>query len=215
MDIINNCSDLGLIAGIITADNIKIRESADTQKNELSKLVSARKKQEFPPEAIRSSIRTMLKLGGFKPSGRNKPASEYLAQAAREERFPYINNVVDINNYFSLFSGLPITVLDRDITGNSLSIRTGKEGESYIFNQSGQEIDLEGLICLCGKNEPLGSPIKDSMKAKVKENTHNIVAVLYAAKDFCDFIRIEELCRMFASKLTDYASADSTAVMVV
>src|SRR3712207_7695492 len=46
----------------------------------------------------------LLRNGGFRPSGRNKPASEYLAQAAREGRFPRINNLVDVNNLVSLRS---------------------------------------------------------------------------------------------------------------
>ena len=215
MKIVNNCIECGLIAGIITADNVEIRDSSDTQRDELTKLVSARCNQDFPPENIRKSVRNMLKKGGFKPSGRNKPASEYLAQVCNENVFPFINNLVDINNYFSLFSGLPISILDRDITGTNLSLRHGREGEFYVFNRSGQEISLTGLLCICGEDEPFGNPVKDSKKAKVTEATKNIVATIYAPSDTFDFIRIEELCRMFAGKLTDYAKADSTAIMVI
>lgn len=215
MNIINDCDDCGLIAGVITADNIEIGESLCTQRDELMKLVSARSAQEFPPENIRKAVRGMLKKGGFKPSGRNKPASEYLAQACNEDRFPFINNIVDINNYFSMLSGLPISILDRDVTGSSLTLRKGRKNESYIFNRSGQEISLEGLICLCGDDEPFGNPVKDSRKAKVVEASKNIIAVIYAPNDILNFIRIEELCRMFAAKLTEYAKADSTAIMVV
>ncbi len=216
MDVVNECRDLGLIAGIITADNVVMRESDFTQTDELAKLVDVRRSQEFPPDRLKQAVRAMLKNGGFKPTGRNKPASEYLAQAAREERFPYINNLVDINNYFSLFSGLPISMLDSDIVGSSLILRKGLEGESYVFNSGGQVIDLKGLICSASADsEPLGNPVKDSMKAKLSSSTRNIIAVIYAPSDYFDRMRIEELGRQFAVKLTDYASADSTAVTVV
>src|SRR3954469_9999250 len=62
---------------------------------------------EFPPAHVKEGVRAMLRCGGFKAPGRNKPSSEYLAQAAREGRFPRINNLVDINNLLSLESGLP------------------------------------------------------------------------------------------------------------
>ena len=68
--------------------------------------------EDFPPPHVKEPIRALLPRGGFKPAGRNKPASEYLAQAAREARFPRINNCVYINNLLSLESGLPISLLD-------------------------------------------------------------------------------------------------------
>ena len=215
MIIKNECPHSGLIAGIILADDVVLTAAKPAQMEELEKLAEIRNRQEFPSGKLKQSVRSMLKDGGFKPTGRNKPASEYLAQSAREERFPFINNLVDINNYLSLFSGLPMTILDRDITGENLNLRLGREGESYIFNPSGQEIDLSGLICICNDDGPLGNPVKDSMKAKVTENTKNIIAVIYAPSDYFDCMRIEELCRMFASKLIEYAQAKSTAVMVV
>ena len=105
--------------------------------------------EEFPPPTVKTGIRKMLKRGGFSPSGRNKPASEYLAQTAREGRFPAINNLVDINNLVSLEHGLPISMLDLDVAGEAIEIRYGRAGEKYVFNSMGQEIDLEGLICIC------------------------------------------------------------------
>jgi len=93
-------------------------------------------------------VRGLLRRGGFKPSGRNKPASEYLAQAAREGRFPRINNLVDVNNLISLESGLPISLLDLAAVGERAEIRYGAPGEKYVFNSGGQEIELAGLICV-------------------------------------------------------------------
>ena len=57
-------------------------------------------------------VRNLLRHGGFKPSGRSKPASEYLISAVEKGRLGSINAAVDCCNVASLHSGLPISVVD-------------------------------------------------------------------------------------------------------
>src|SRR5205809_7805698 len=65
-------------------------------------------------DAVRESVRALLRQGGFKPTGRSKPASEYLIKAVRENLLSPINLAVDVCNVVSLHSGLPISVVDLD-----------------------------------------------------------------------------------------------------
>src|SRR3954454_13089825 len=65
-------------------------------------------------DAVREAVRALLRQGGFKPTGRSKPASEYLIKAVREGQLASINLAVDVCNVVSLHSGLPISVIDRD-----------------------------------------------------------------------------------------------------
>lgn len=182
MQVVNRLQDHGLLAAVVVARGVKVAETSENLKSLLQQLIDERKDQEFPAE-VKESVRNLLKSGGFKPSGRNKPASEYLAQSAREGRFPMINNLVDINNYISLKTGLPISLLDADAVNGDLILRHGKPGERYVFNAGGQDIDLEGLICACsGADEPLGNPVKDSMVGKIKEHSSNVVGVMYAPR---------------------------------
>ena len=44
--------------------------------------------------ARRASVRDMLRFGAYKPTGRGKPASEYLLNAAAEGHFPFISAAV-------------------------------------------------------------------------------------------------------------------------
>src|SRR5512143_4024177 len=74
-------------------------------------------------ETVRSEIRNLLREGGFKPSGRSKPASEYLIAAHAENRFPRINAAVDACNVASLFSGLPISLIDLDRVSGPLRVQ--------------------------------------------------------------------------------------------
>jgi DNA/RNA-binding domain of Phe-tRNA-synthetase-like protein len=178
----NALSDRGMLAAVCIAYGIAVRPSSAELQAQLQELVARRKAEEFPPQSVKDAVRGLLKTGGFKPSGRNKPASEYLAQAAREHRFPVINNLVDVNNLISLTTGLPISLLDADACGAELLLRYGREGERYVFNAGGQEIDLEGLICSCnaGTDAPLGNPIKDSLAGKIKDTTTAVIGIMYA-----------------------------------
>jgi DNA/RNA-binding domain of Phe-tRNA-synthetase-like protein len=132
----------------------------------------------------KTAVRQMLRFGKYKPSGRSKPSSEYLIRAALSDEFPLVNGPADANNAVSLEWGYPASIFDMELCGTSLYLRRGVEGESYIFNPSGQNIDLRDLLCVCcrrGDNwVPCGNPVKDSMATKIRESTQGVVAVIYA-----------------------------------
>ena len=67
-------------------------------------------------DEIRSAVRDLLRHGGFKPTGRSKPASEYLIKASERGLLSSVNVAVDACNVVSLHSGLPISVVDLALT---------------------------------------------------------------------------------------------------
>src|SRR5580692_4392291 len=86
-------------------------------------------------EAVREAVRALLRHGGFKPTGRSKPASEYLLKAVREGILSSINLAVDACNVVSLHSGLPISVVDEDrLRGGEGDLRIGlaPAGASFV-----------------------------------------------------------------------------------
>src|SRR4029079_3798290 len=100
-------------------------------------------------EPRREAVRRKLRAGGFKPGRPNKPAQEYLLRTLTEGgSLPAILNVVDALNVISVQSGLPISLLAIERLGSQAIVRYGKPGEKFIFNRSGQELDVEGLICV-------------------------------------------------------------------
>jgi DNA/RNA-binding domain of Phe-tRNA-synthetase-like protein len=216
MNVVNELGESGFMAALVRAEGVAFGPSPGALTGRIAALVDERAGQEFPPESLRTAVRRLLKKGGFKPTGRNKPASEYLAQAAREGRFPLIANLVDINNYVSLLSGLPASLLDLDVTGESMVLRLGREGESYTFNASGQVIDLRGLICLCrAGGAALGNPVKDSVEAKVSETTKRVVGVIYACRECVGEAELEEKGRLMAALLAEHAGAGETEVFIL
>jgi DNA/RNA-binding domain of Phe-tRNA-synthetase-like protein len=204
-------------AGVVIAKGVSVRPTPPGLAALLDKLIATRAPEEFPPQSLKDAVRDMLRSPTFKPTGRNKPASEYLAQAAREGRFPRINNLVDINNYLSLNSGLPISMLDLAAVGDHAVLRLGRTGEKYVFNSAGQEIDVEGLLCVCGGPDraPLGNAIKDSMAGKLKPDTTGIVAVVYAPRDAVDASSMQSLLGEFGTLLREHAGAAEVETRVV
>jgi DNA/RNA-binding domain of Phe-tRNA-synthetase-like protein len=142
--------------------------------------------ESFLSPELKAAVRGMLRYGKYKPAGRSKPSSEYLLSAALEGDFPLVNSAVDANNAVSLEWGYPASVFDAAKTGAELLLRRGEPGESYVFNPSGQIIDLEDLVVVCRRAhdgeawEPCGNPVKDAMATKVFEDARDIVAVVYA-----------------------------------
>lgn len=138
------------------------------------------------PDEVKSSIRALLRHGGHKPSGRGRPASESLAKAVSDGRFPTIHPVVDYFNLLSLNSGFPISVLDAGKLRGETGFRVGLEGESYIFNPSGQELSVKGLLLLFDEDGPTGSPVKDAQRTKVDEETQEFFVVVWGTSELAD-----------------------------
>ncbi|MBI4604958.1 MAG: hypothetical protein HY721_23600 [Planctomycetes bacterium] len=132
-------------------------------------------------EAVRQRIRDLLRHGGYKPTGRGKPASEYLVRAAEDGSLGSINLAVDACNAVSLHSGLPISVVDAEKAAEPFRIGIAGAGEGYVFNPSGQAIDLEGLLCLRDAQGPCANAVKDAQRTKTGPETRRTLSVVWAA----------------------------------
>ncbi|MBI1830657.1 MAG: hypothetical protein HYR84_04315 [Planctomycetes bacterium] len=132
-------------------------------------------------DAVREAVRSLLRHGGFKPAGRSKPASEYLIRAVSDGALPSINAAVDVCNIVSLHSGLPISVVDLAKARPPFRASITPPGGSYVFNASGQTIDLTGLLCLCDTDGPCGNAVKDAQRTKTDADTTQTLTVIWGA----------------------------------
>jgi DNA/RNA-binding domain of Phe-tRNA-synthetase-like protein len=131
-------------------------------------------------DEVRAAVRSLLRWGGFKPSGRSKPASEYLDKA---ESLASINAAVDAGNVVSLHSGLPISVIDLDLALPPYRLEIVTEKIGYVFNPSGQELDLKGLLCLWDSQGPCASPVKDSQRSKTHGQTRRTLCLIWGSQE--------------------------------
>jgi hypothetical protein len=132
-------------------------------------------------ETTREAVRNLLRHGGFKPAGRSKPASEYLIKAVSDGRLTPINVAVDACNVVSLHSGLPISVVDLDRLRPPLRVGVATSGASYVFNPSGQTIDLSGLLCLFDAEGPCGCAVKDAQRTKTGPETRRTLSLIWGS----------------------------------
>ena len=130
-------------------------------------------------DGVREAVRALLRHGGFKPTGRSKPASEYLLKAVRDHLLSSINLAVDACNVVSLHTGLPISVVDLDRAREPLCVAVAPAGASYVFNASGQTIDLGGLLCLFDADGPCANAVKDAQRTKTTDSTRRTLSVLW------------------------------------
>ena len=128
---------------------------------------------------VRQAVRVLLRHGGFKPAGRSKPASEYLVRAVGDGALASINAAVDVCNIVSLHSGLPISVVDLAKAKPPFKVAIAPAGSSYVFNASGQTIDLAGLLCLCDADGPCGNAVKDAQRTKTDATTTQTLTVIW------------------------------------
>ena len=135
---------------------------------------------------IKKRVRDMMRHGGYQPTGRGKPSSEYLIKAVSQGRLGSINPAVDVCNVVSLHSGLPISVVDLDYLAEPLSIAIAGEGEQYVFNASGQSISLGGLVCLFDSSGPCANGVKDSQRTKTSASTKRTLSVIWGARELPD-----------------------------
>lgn len=147
----------------------------------ISKLVTTASAPMESDDEVRSAVRELLRAGGYKPTGRGKPASEYLLRAAGENALSSINMAVDLCNAVSLHSGLPISVVDLARASGPFRIGVAKSGESYVFNASGQTIDLEGLLCLFDAEGPCANAVKDAQRTKTSGSTTRTLSIIWGS----------------------------------
>ncbi len=134
-------------------------------------------------DAVRKAARDLLRHGGYRPTGRGKPASEYLLRAAGDGSLDSINLAVDACNVVSLHSGLPISVVDLDRAAEPFAVRIADDDAEYVFNASGQTIRLTGLLCLHDAEGPCANGVKDCQRTKTHDGSVRTLSVVWGTSD--------------------------------
>ena len=209
-----------LLLGVVEASGVTVGPSPPALAAEIDELLAQRAAGAAVPEALRTAVRDLLRRGGYKPTGRGKPASEFLAQAAARGEFPRISNVVDVCNLLSLGSGLPISLLDagRARGGDAgLVVRVGREGEGYVFNSAGHAIDVAGLLCVAREaGPPLANAVKDSMESKIRDETRDVLGVVWGTRAGTDEAVVRAVLARFETLLRrDCGAAGNSSRLLV
>ncbi len=211
----------GVALGVIAADRVSPAHQDERMDRRIDSIVRERAGGlDAKLESVRLACRDMLRNGSYKPTGRGKPASEYLLRAAASGEFPRINWPVDVCNYISLRYLLPISLWDLDLSDSDAFVfRLGKSEETYEFNMAGQTIGLQDLVvgCVVGDSRspdgtPIVNPVKDSMRTKTTASTTRIAAAIYAPADQPG--ELADACNEFAEMLS-WAGTETEVVQTI
>src|SRR5262249_51561093 len=71
---------------------------------------------------------------------------------------------------------------DLDSARSPLRIAIAERGTSYVFNASGQAIDVGGLLCLYDADGPCANGVKDAQRTKTDAATRRTLSVVWSAK---------------------------------
>ena len=204
----------GVLVGAMVARGIQKHEATSGLDEAVRRAIDAVVESPDDPESTRR-VRDLLRFGRYKPTGRGKPASEYLVKAAQEGRFPRLHPLVDINNLVSLQSRLPISLVDLERAGTDrFGVRRGRAGERYVFNSANQEIDLEDLLVVTRLPEdvPTANPVKDSMATKLGDRPKDVLAVVYGPMALLEQLRTAT--EQFAELVRAHCPAEAVETMV-
>src|SRR5207237_7331178 len=94
-----------------------------------------------------------------------------------------INMAVDACNVVSFHSGLPISVVDLDRARPPFRVAIAPAGCSYVFNASGQSIDVAGLLCLFDAEGPCANAVKDAQRTKTEPDTRRTLSLIWGTVD--------------------------------
>jgi DNA/RNA-binding domain of Phe-tRNA-synthetase-like protein len=129
---------------------------------------------------VRTAIRDLLRHGGYKPTGRGKPASEYLVRAAAEGKLGPINAAVDVGNVVSLPRVYPSAWWTWSASGprpggprarrHPLRLQRLRPGDRP-----------RGLLCLFDADGPCANAVKDSTRTKTSDQTTTTLTLVWGA----------------------------------
>ena len=127
------------------------------------------------------AVRSIFHRTGVDPT-RYRPSSEALLRRVLKGKGLYfINSVVDVVNYFSLKTLLPMGVFDADCLKPPLEFRAGRDGETY--QGVGRDVlNLSGFPLLADSEGPFGSAVSDSIRTRVTDATTRLLWVTFVAQ---------------------------------
>ena len=123
------------------------------------------------------ATRAGYKALGKDPARYRGSAEALLRRVIAGKGLPQINAVVDVINFVSVESRLPIGLYDLAHVSGDIVFRAGRVGETYK-GIGKYDLNLEGLPVFCDSLGPHGSPTSDSERTIVTRETQQVLAII-------------------------------------
>ncbi|MBM7646832.1 DNA/RNA-binding domain of Phe-tRNA-synthetase-like protein [Scopulibacillus daqui] len=143
--------------------------------------------------------RSTFKTLGTDPS-RYRPSHEALFRRLKKgQRLPYIHSAADINNFFSLKFEIPLGIYDLNRINGDVILTIGNENDQYE-GINGRMMSMKDKLLTADDHGAFGSPIVDSKKTMVTNQTTNALQIVYFRPSTADEEKtaiINEITAMF------------------
>ena len=131
-----------------------------------------------PPSNV-APTRAMYKRIGLDPT-KTRPSSEaLLRRVLKGDALPRVNSLVDVCNWCSVEFQLPYGLYDRAHLDGAVSLRLGRDGESYPGIRK-DEVHVGGRMTLADERGAFGNPTSDSARTMVTTATTSALVVVFA-----------------------------------
>ncbi|WP_408009442.1 B3/4 domain-containing protein [Pseudalkalibacillus sp. A8] len=122
--------------------------------------------------------RKIFKKVGTDPA-RYRPSSEALLRRIyKGSQLGAIHSAADTNNFFSLQYQIPLGIYDQAKIDGNVLLDIGSDGDEYE-GINGRVVDMKNKILTRDDSGPFGSPIVDSKKTMVTEQTTQALHFVY------------------------------------
>ncbi|HXO19574.1 MAG TPA: phenylalanine--tRNA ligase beta subunit-related protein [Thermoanaerobaculia bacterium] len=133
--------------------------------------------EELAADETVAALRRLFRAAGCDPT-RYRPSSEaLLRRVLKGEELPAIHPLVDLNNCLSIALAVPSCVVAEGSIEPPVTLRAGRPGEG--FDSLRGPFNLEGKPLLADAQGPFGTPITDSQRVKVRDDTRRGWLVAY------------------------------------
>ena len=155
------------------------------------------------------ATRKAYKALGKEPN-RYRPSAEALKRRIMKEKSLYkIDTLVDLINYVSLKTGFSIGGFDEGkISGDSLELGVGKEGEDFAAIGRGQ-LNISSLPIYRDMVGGIGTPTSDEERTKISLSTKHILILVNGYSES----GLEEAESLFVDLLGRYAKAETYEIV--
>lgn len=197
------------MAGYSIIENVKVEKSQKPLKKEIMTIInSVRKKYETRKQMYSSlpitAVRDLFKKNGRDPS-KYAPSAEALLKRIIDGKDLYrINNVVECNNIGSMKYELPMGVYDLDKIKGDVIFKVGSE-KDFMKTMAKGEMKMNNLLLTRDDEKLFGSPVSDSLHARITETTRNVLLLVYSTKRVGEKYLLEAI-KYTANNMSKHAS---------
>lgn len=146
--------------------------------------IGAERAAHYTPDTIKdipqvTAFRQLYRKIGKDPS-RYRPSSEMLMRRVTRGLSLYnVNSIVDIMNFISIETALPLGLYDSDRISGDITFRIGKPGEGFQGIRKGI-VNVESLPVLADATGAFGDPSSDSERTMIRTETTHMLLVMFS-----------------------------------